>query len=96
MKRNNPLFPLQCARRKNIGLGICTWDEITLKNLMRFCMSIIYLIISLALLSSGIMAAADQFGSSSDIDIQAILGNSAFTPYITGCVVNFNVSMNKQ
>jgi hypothetical protein len=42
------------------------------------------------------MAAADQFGSSSDIDIQAILGNSAFTPYITGCVVNFNVSMNKQ
>ena len=92
------------------------------------------------------MAAAGRFGSSSDIDIEAILadkdckstknsstkvalmclnqylfsidrsldfstyskveldkllasfyvGNSAFTPYITGCVVNFNVSMNKQ
>jgi hypothetical protein len=25
-----------------------------------------------------------------------VMRNSAFTPYITGCVVNFNVSMNKQ
>jgi hypothetical protein len=91
VKRNNPLFPLQCARRKNISLGISAWDEITPKNLVRFCTSIKYLIISLALLSSGIMAAADRFGSSSDIDIEAI-----FMPYITGCVVNFNVSMNKQ
>ena len=90
VKRNNPLFPLQCARRKNIGLGICAWDKITPKNLERFCTSIKYLIISLAL-SSGIMVAAVRFGSSSDIDIEAI-----FTPYISGCVVNFNVSMNKQ
>ena len=145
MKRNNPLFPLQCTRRKNIGLGIGAWDKITPKNLACFYTSIKYLIISLALLSSGIMATAGWFGSSSDIDIPAILadkncksiknstklalmclnqylfstnrspdfstyskveldkllasfyvGNSAFTPYITGCVVNFNVSMNKQ
>ena len=75
MKRNNPLFPLQCARRKNIGLAICAWDEITSKNLANFCTSIKYLIISLALLSSGIMAAADRFGSSSDIDIEAILAD---------------------
>jgi hypothetical protein len=32
-------------------------------------------IISFALLSSGIMAAADRFESSSDIDIQAILAD---------------------
>jgi hypothetical protein len=25
-----------------------------------------------------------------------VMENSAFTPYIIGCVVNFNVSMNKQ
>ena len=69
MKRNNPLFPLQCARSKNIGLGICVWDEITPKNA-----SIKYLIISLVLLS-GIMAAAGRFRSSSDIDIEAILAD---------------------
>ena len=73
MKKNNPVFPLQCARRKNIGLGICAWDEITPKNLARFCTSIKYLIISLALFSSEIMAAAGRFGCSSDIDIEAIL-----------------------
>jgi hypothetical protein len=53
-------------------------------------MDTLKLIISLAL-SSGIMVAAGRFGSSSDIDIEAI-----FMPYISGCVVNFNVSMNKQ
>ena len=51
------------------------WDEITPKNLARFCTSIKYLIISLALLSSGIMAAATQFRSSSNIDIEAILAD---------------------
>ena len=30
---------------KNIGLGICAWDEITPKNLARFCTSIKYLIV---------------------------------------------------
>ena len=66
---------MQCARRKNIGLGICAWDEITPKNVARFCTSIKYLIMSLALLSSGIMTAAGRFGSSSDIDIEAILAD---------------------
>jgi len=56
VKRNNLLFLLQCARRKNIGLGICAWDEITPNNLARFCTSIKYLIISLALLSSGCLS----------------------------------------
>jgi dTDP-D-glucose 4,6-dehydratase len=27
---------------------------------------------------------------------QCVMGNSDFTPYISGCVVDFNVSMNKQ
>ena len=31
MKRNNPLFPLQCTRRKIIGLSICAWD-VTINN----------------------------------------------------------------
>ena len=64
-----------CTYVNNIGLGICAWDEITPKNLARFCTSIKYLIISLALLSSGIMAAAGRFGSSSDIDIEAMLAD---------------------
>jgi hypothetical protein len=45
VKRNNPLFPLQYARKKNIGLGICAWDEITPRNLARFCTSIKYPIV---------------------------------------------------
>jgi hypothetical protein len=49
-------------KRKQIGLGICAWDEITPNNLARFSTSIKYLIISLALLSSGIMADAGYFG----------------------------------
>jgi hypothetical protein len=57
-KEITPFSPLQCARRKDIGSGMCAWEEITPKNLAHFCTSIKYLIISLALLSSGIMAAA--------------------------------------
>ena len=41
------LLQLRCNVHigKNIGLGICAWDEITPKNLARFCTSIKYLIV---------------------------------------------------
>jgi hypothetical protein len=36
---------------KNIGLGICAWDEITPKNLVRFWTSIKYLIILFSIIT---------------------------------------------
>jgi hypothetical protein len=42
------IYGVKAAHRKNIGLVICAWDEMTSKHLARFCTSIKYLIISLA------------------------------------------------